>query len=117
MVNSVVESTNSENNNIQFVNFNTMSDASIQWNSINCAFAGSKNVKFRYALDKGTRYLDVYVNGAKVMSDAPFEATGSWGTWGETTVQLPFKSEVNTLKVVTTGTEGPNIDKITVSPQ
>lgn len=117
LVNSVVESTYSESNNFQFVNFNTMSDASIQWNSINCAFTGSKNVKFRYALDKGTRYLDVYVNGAKVMSDAPFEAVGSWGTWGETTVQLPFKSGVNTLKVVTTGTEGPNIDKITVSAQ
>lgn len=115
LVNAVIESTYSGNSSIQFVNFNSLSDASIQWNSINAAVAGIQNVKFRYALEKGTRYLDVYVNGSKVISKAPFEATGSWGTWGETSIQVPMESGVNTLKLVTTGTEGPNIDNITVS--
>lgn len=115
LVNSVIESTYSGDNTIQFVNFNAPSNASIQWNSINTAIAGTKNVKFRYALEKGTRYLDMYVNGSKVVTAAPFEATGSWGTWGETTIEVPMDKGVNTLKVVTTGTEGPNLDSITVS--
>lgn len=116
LVNAIVESTSSASGTIQFVNFNAMSGASIQWNTINCAYTGTKNVKFRYALQSGTRYLDVIVNGTKVIDNAAFPATGSWSTWGETTIQVPMTSGVNTLKVVTTGTEGPNVDYIQVSP-
>ncbi|MNC38318.1 Exo-beta-D-glucosaminidase precursor [compost metagenome] len=74
-------------------------------------------MKFRYALDTGTRNLDVYVNGTKVVSNTAFAATGSWSTWGETTVQVPMNAGTNTVKVVTTGTEGPNVDSITVTAQ
>ena len=42
-----------------------------------------QNVKFRYAMESGTRTLDIYVNGTKVLSNEPFTATGSWSTWGE----------------------------------
>lgn len=100
-----------------YVNFNAYTDAAVQWNSINCAVTGTKNVKFRYALDSGTRNLDVYVNGTKVISNAAFTATGSWTTWGEKTIQVPMNSGINTLKVVTTGTEGPNVDSINVTAQ
>ncbi|MNP65430.1 Exo-beta-D-glucosaminidase precursor [compost metagenome] len=74
-------------------------------------------MKIRYALDTGTRNLDVYVNGTKVIANQAFAATGSWSTWGEVTVQAPMNSGTNTLKPVTTGTEGPNVDSITVSAQ
>ncbi|AET60973.1 O-glycosyl hydrolase [Paenibacillus terrae HPL-003] len=117
LVNSVVQSTYLDNNPIQYVDFTAMSDASIQWNSIFCALAGTKNVKFKYALERGTRSLDVYVNGTKVTSDAAFNATGSWGIWGEKTIQIPMSNGINTLKLVTTGTEGPNLKSIHVSAQ
>ncbi|PXV95643.1 alpha-L-arabinofuranosidase [Lachnotalea glycerini] len=113
--NAVVETLNLGYNGTGYANFNGYSDAAIQWNNVYCAYDGTKNVKFRYALEKGARNLDVYVNGAKVSSDVSFEATGSWSTWGEKTIQVALKSGSNTLKVVTTGTEGPNIDSITVS--
>ncbi|OXM86725.1 carbohydrate-binding protein [Paenibacillus rigui] len=100
-----------------YVNFNASTGAAAQWNSINCAVTGTKNVKFRYALDSGTRNLDVYVNGTKVISNAAFTATGSWTTWGEKTIQVPMNSGTNTFKVVTTGTEGPNVDSINVTAQ
>ncbi|OMF51139.1 hypothetical protein BK135_02540 [Paenibacillus peoriae] len=74
-------------------------------------------MKFRYALDTGTRNLDVYVNGTKVISNAAFTATGSWATWGEKTIQVPMNSGNNTFKVVTTGMEGPNIESINVSAE
>lgn len=100
-----------------YVNFNGASNAAVQWNSIYCAVTGTKNIKIRYALESGTRNLDIYVNGTKVSSNVPFSATGGWGTWAEKTIQVPMNSGNNTLKFVTTGTEGPNIDKIEVSAQ
>lgn len=115
--NAVIETTHSSYSGSGYVNFNASSDASIQWSSINCAVTGTKNVKFRYALESGTRNLDVYVNGSKVISNAAFAATGGWAVWGETTLQVPMNEGSNTLKVITTGTEGPNIDSITVTAQ
>lgn len=117
LVNSVVQSTYLDNKPIQYVDFTAMSEASIEWNSINCALAGTKKVKFKYALERGIRNLDVYVNGTKVISDAAFDATGSWGIWEEKTIQIPMNSGINTLKVVTTGTEGPNLKSIHISSQ
>lgn len=114
LVNAIAEKTN-EPNPTGFVNFIGVTDASIQWDNIYCAISGTKNIRFRYALETGTRYLDVYVNGTKVINNAPFTATGAWGTWGETTIQVPMNEGLNSLKVVTTGTEGPNIDNIHVT--
>ncbi|WP_244188551.1 carbohydrate-binding protein [Paenibacillus kribbensis] len=112
-----MEATYSGDSDIKYANFNASADAAVQWNRIYCAVTGTKNVKFRYALETGTRNLDVYVNGTKVISNAAFAATGSWSTWGEKTIQVPMNSGNNTLKVVTTGTEGPNIESIHVSAQ
>ncbi len=98
-----------------YVNFNALTNSAIEWSNINNATSGTKNVKFRYALESGTRNLDVFVNGTKVISNTPFSATGSWSTWGEKTIQVPMNSGSNTIKIVTTGTEGPNIDNITVT--
>lgn len=117
LTSSVVETTNSGYTGTGYVNFNASSGAAVEWNSVYCAVTGTKNVKFRYALETGTRNLDIYVNGTKAISNAAFAATGSWTTWGEKTIQVPINSGTNTLKAVTTGTEGPNIDSINVSAQ
>ncbi|WP_405172306.1 carbohydrate-binding protein [Paenibacillus sp. FSL H8-0280] len=98
-----------------YVNFNAMTGSAIQWNGINNTTTGTKNVKFRYALESGTRNLDIFVNGTKVISNEPFPATGSWSTWVEKTIQVPMNTGTNTLKVVTTGSEGPNIDSVNVT--
>ncbi len=117
LTSAAAETVNSGYAGSGYVNFNASTGAAIQWNSIYCAAAGTKNVKIRYALDTGTRNLDVYVNGTKVIANQAFAATGSWSTWGELTVQVPMNTGTNTLKLVTTGTEGPNVDSITVSAQ
>lgn len=115
LTSATVETTHSGYNGSGYVDFQASSDAAIQWNSIYCATTSTKNVKFRYALATGTRNLDIYVNGVKVISNTPFSATGSWSTWGEKTIQVPMNTGNNTLRVVTTGTEGPNIDNIHVT--
>ena len=117
LTNAVVETINAGYAGSGYVNFNAATDAAIQWNSVYCAVAGTKNLKFRYALESGTRNLDVYVNGSKVISNAAFTATGAWSSWAEKTVQVPMNVGNNTVKVVTTGTEGPNVDSINVTAQ
>lgn len=117
LTNAVVETIYSGYSGSGYVNFNAFSDAAIQWNNIYAAVTGTKNVKIRYALESGTRNLDVYVNGTKAISNTPFTATGSWSTWGEKTIQVSMNAGNNTLRVVTTGTEGPNIDNIQVTAQ
>jgi glucuronoarabinoxylan endo-1,4-beta-xylanase len=117
LTNAVKETINSGFIGEGYANFAAYSDAAVEWNNIYCAISGTKNIKFRYALQTGTRKLDVYVNGTKAASDVSFDATGSWTTWSEKTIQVPMNSGTNTLKVVTTGTEGPNIDSINVSAQ
>lgn len=117
LTNAVAETVNSGYTGSGYVNFTAGSDASIQWSNIYCAASGAKNIKFRYALESGTRNLDIYVNGEKVISKDAFSATGSWTSWGEKSIQAAMNSGTNTVKVVTTGTEGPNIDNISVTAQ
>lgn len=117
LTDAVVESIYTGYSGTGYVNFNGASNSAVQWNSIYCAVTGTKNIKIRYALETGTRNLDIYVNGTKVTSNVPFSATGGWGTWAEKTIQVPMNSGNNILKLVTTGTEGPNIDKMEVSAQ
>jgi glucuronoarabinoxylan endo-1,4-beta-xylanase len=117
LTSAAAETVNSGYNGTGYVNFNASTGAAIQWSSIYCATAGTKNVKLRYALETGTRNLDVFVNGTKIIANQAFAATGSWSTWGELTIQVPMNTGTNTLKLVTTGTEGPNVDSITVTAQ
>lgn len=110
---AAVQSSNSGYNGTGYIDFQASSDAAIQWNNVIIGSTGTKNLKIRYALQTGTSYLDVYVNGTKVIGKAAFEATGGLETWGEKSLQIPMSSgNNNTLKLVTTGTEGPNIDQI-----
>jgi len=96
-----------------YVAFEAASDASIQWNNIIIGSTGTKNITFRYSLPTGTSYLDVYVNGTLVKEDVAFEATGSLSNWRELSIQIPMTvGNNNVLKLVTTGTGGPNIDQI-----
>jgi glucuronoarabinoxylan endo-1,4-beta-xylanase len=115
LTSSLVERINSGYRGSGYVNFQAASDAAIQWGSIGIGSTGTKNVRIRYALQEGTSNLDVYVNGTKVITNVPFEATGSLSSWGEKSVQVPMKSGNNTLKLVTTGTDGPNIDNINLT--
>jgi O-glycosyl hydrolase len=95
-----------------FVEFHAATGASLQWNGVIIGSTGRKNLEFRYALESGTRHLDVYVDGAKAESEVAFEATGSWSTWAKKSIQVPMTAGTATVRVVTTGTGGPNIDSL-----
>lgn len=98
-----------------YVSFQNASGSAIQWNTILIGSTGTKNIKIRYSLPSGTSNLDVYVNGSLALSNVPFEATGSGSTWKDKSIQVPMVNGTSTLKLVTTGTGGPNIDNINVT--
>lgn len=113
---AIVENLYSDYTGSGYVNFEADSGASVQWNNIIIGIEGTKDIRIRYALESGTRYLDVYLNDQKVVSDLAFEATGSWSTWADKSIQIPMSiGNNNVLKLVTTGTEGPNIDHINLA--
>lgn len=98
-----------------YVHFQNASGSAVLWNTILIGSTGTKNVKIRYSLPSGTSNLDVYVNGTLELSNVPFEATGSGDTWKEKSIQVPMVNGTSTLKLVSTGTGGPNIDNINVT--
>lgn len=98
-----------------YVSFQNASGSAVQWNTILIGSTGTKNIKIRYSLPSGTSNLDVYVNGTLALSNVPFEATGSGNTWKDKSIQVPMVNGTSTLKLVTTGTGGPNIDNINVT--
>ncbi|MDP9697886.1 O-glycosyl hydrolase [Paenibacillus intestini] len=98
-----------------YVTFQNASGSAVQWNTILIGSTGTKNIKIRYSLPSGTSNLDVYVNGTLALSNVPFEATGSGNTWKDKSIQVPMVNGTSTLKLVTTGTGGPNIDNINVT--
>ncbi|MGQ8872325.1 carbohydrate-binding protein [Paenibacillus sp. TSA_86.1] len=98
-----------------YVAFQNASGSAVQWNAILIGSTGTKNIKIRYSLPSGTSNLDVYVNGTLALSNVPFEATGSGNTWKDKSIQVPMVNGTSTLKLVTTGTGGPNIDNINVT--
>ncbi len=98
-----------------YVAFQNASGSAVQWNTILIGSTGTKNIKIRYSLPSGTSNLDVYVNGTLALSNVPFEATGSGNTWKDKSIQVPMVNGTSTLKLVTTGTGGPNIDNINVT--
>ncbi|MFC9709008.1 carbohydrate-binding protein [Paenibacillus sp. NPDC056933] len=115
LTDAVVENSNAGYTGTGYVSFQNSIGSAIQWNTILIGSTGTKNVKIRYALPSGTRNLDVYVNGTKALSNVPFEATGSGTTWKEKSVQVPMVNGTSTLKLVTTGTGGPNIDNVNMT--
>lgn len=88
----------------------------VEW-SFNAATAGSYNLGFRYALENGTRNLRVTVNGTTINTAFAFNATGSWGKWAYANLSAILKTGTNTVRLTATGTSGPNLDHLVVTPQ
>lgn len=111
LTDAAVESKHSGHTGTGYVVFQKDKDASIEFTNVVIGVEGTKNINFRYALDKGTALLDVYVDDQLVKSGLEFPATGGWDKWGDLSIQTPMKvGNTHTVKVVTTGNGAPIID-------
>src|SRR3954452_16859950 len=95
-----------------FADFVNNAGDSISW-TVNAQSAGLYDLKFRYALQSGSRPLEVRVNGQIVNSSFNFQATGSWTTWQYATLQSEqLLAGTNSIQITATGSSGPNLDHL-----
>lgn len=92
----------------------TGSDVFIRW-TVNAAKAGSARFNFRYALESGSRPLNLYVNGDNA-GTLNFNATGTWNSWLTESIDAALVSGENTIELVAdAGSPGPNVDQVQIS--
>jgi len=71
-----------------------------------------------YALDVGGSHLSVILNGLYGNNSFNFQPTGSLENWKTSgTVELLTIPGLNTVRLQTTGSSGPNIDKLKLAPR
>ncbi|MBN2639512.1 MAG: DUF5010 domain-containing protein [Bacteroidales bacterium] len=96
-----------------FIDFvNSIGDY-IEWN-VDVANAGVYSFSFRYALPNGGRPLELKVNGEVKVASLDFPGTGDWATWGSVTTSQVLNAGKNKIKLSTKGSNGGNIDELTV---
>ncbi|MFI6290648.1 CBM35 domain-containing protein [Nonomuraea sp. NPDC050790] len=98
-----------------FVNLDNLAGSYVDF-TVNAAAAGPATLTIRFA--NGTtagRPMDVLVNGVVAADEKPFDPTGAWTTWVETTVTADLQAGANTVRLLsTTANGGPNLDRITL---
>lgn len=102
-------------NGTGFVDFVNDTGDYIQW-TVNVPTAGSYDLSFRYALPNGGRPLELKVNGTVKIASMDFPATGLWNTWLKVSTSQTLNAGNNTIKLTSIGSNGGNIDALTVTP-
>ena len=99
-----------------FINFTKKKGGSVVIRFHNVP-AGTYQLQMRYAIGgSNSRPLRLDVNGNTVQKQVPFPVTGDWSKWNTTEVKVELKEGRNTLKLITTGNEGPNLDNVRFKP-
>jgi fibronectin type 3 domain-containing protein len=85
--------------------------------TVNAPAAGNYALEFRYANGStGDRPLELKVNGAVALAKLSFAPTGSWSTWKTTTATATLNAGTNVVRLTATGSNGANLDALTVRP-
>ncbi|MEU5978675.1 PQQ-dependent sugar dehydrogenase [Streptomyces sp. NPDC047315] len=111
-----VESNHAGHSGTGFVNFQAVTGAYVEF-TVDAPQATKTRLDFRYALGAaGSRALDVTVNGAPVADDLAFPSTTAWTNWQTVPVEATLTAGVNKIRATTSNGDGPNLDKLTVTP-
>ncbi|RDC64427.1 carbohydrate-binding protein [Adhaeribacter pallidiroseus] len=87
----------------------------VEW-AIPAAAAGSFSLQFRYANGGTTnRPLQLQVNGVTVAARLAFPSTGSFANWSLVSASANLIAGANTVRLTTTGSNGPNLDNLSYS--
>lgn len=76
--------------------------------------AGNHLIFYRYALGRGSRHLDIFIDDNLAVEKFAFNSKDNgWDKWFFTdTISLSLDAGIHKIKAVATGNSGPNIDKI-----
>ena len=78
---------------------------------------GQYVLDFRYANgSKAARPLDLSVDGQKLAGALTFAPTGAWTTWNNSSRTTGLTAGQHKVRLTATGSSGPNLDALTVSP-
>ena len=97
-----------------YADFGATIGESITW-TVEAEKAGSQWISFRYANGgTGNRPLNLFVNNSLIQA-IPFAASGGWANWIPTIeVSVPVLAGANTIRLVSTINNGPNVDHLQV---
>ena len=97
-----------------YINLNAGAGNYIEW-PVQVSSAGTRTLTVGYALPGGMadRPLTLTVNGQAIASGV-YPETGSWSTWSTKTYQVNLNAGVNTVRLSTATSDGPNIDWLSV---
>jgi hypothetical protein len=96
-----------------FVDYLNPTGDYIEWSLPSCS-GGEATLHFRYALASGDRPMQVLLNGVEVTSSLSFPPTGSWTVYRRTALTVTLMTGANTVRLVTTGASGANMDSLLV---
>jgi autotransporter-associated beta strand protein len=97
-----------------YVDYQNASNDYVQW-TVPLANGGRYTLAFRYALNSGSRPLQLTVNGV-VLTNVPFPATGAWTNWSNTVpLAVTLNSGTNTIRTTAAGSNGGNVDYLLVT--
>ncbi|MDQ3292237.1 MAG: carbohydrate-binding protein, partial [Bacteroidota bacterium] len=98
-----------------FADYINDSDDYIEW-TVSVPTAGTYNLNFRFALEGSSRNLRIDVNGTSLASELNFPETGVWTSWTDKGINATLNAGTNKIRATATGTSGPNIDHLVVTP-
>jgi hypothetical protein len=97
-----------------FVDFSHPAGDAVEF-AVDAPAAGAYELAFRYAnAGTGTRTTDLYVNGARMPQGVAFARTASWSDWAVQRVTVALTAGANTVRLQTSGQNGPNLDSLSV---
>lgn len=96
-----------------YFDFQTPAGESIEWTISSNGDQPDVALDFRYALGVGAaRTMTLEVNG-QIMTDAfDFNGTGTWSTWEFASINVDLNDGENSIRLISTGDSGPNIDSL-----
>lgn len=98
-----------------YADYSSTSVGYIQW-TVNAPVAGAYTLEFRYANGSGVdRPLELKVNNALATSAFSFPPTSTWSAWKRISTSVNLNAGNNTIKLTSSGSDGPNMDKLIVS--
>lgn len=88
----------------------------IKW-SVYVPTENTYTLTFRYALAKGSRPLQLSINGKERIAKMDYPPTGSFATWGTYTIEQQLVAGNNTITLTAIGSSGGNFDELTINQE
>lgn len=99
---------------LAFVDYNSNNNDAVEF-TVTVDEAGEHRMAFRYALESGSRPMELSVDGVILFDEFDFPASGAWADWDTVFHSMDFTVGEHKIKLRTNGANGPNLDLLIFS--